>query len=114
MKLLDSTSIIDDTLKNFNMNFSGYQDNVKIIRKFDINAKSIISLRKNDFTDWVFALMLVYQKKAMSFDEFRRTLECLLEISVHFTAGDFNCDLGKVSSNELLDHINQGIYPNPK
>lgn len=51
MKLLDSTSIIDDKLKNFNMNFSGYQDNVKIIRKFDINAKSIISLRKNDFTD---------------------------------------------------------------
>ena len=51
MKLLDSTSIIDDTLKNFNMNFSGYQENEKIIRKFDTNAKSIISLRKNDFTD---------------------------------------------------------------
>ena len=50
----------------------------------------------------------------MSFDEFRRTLECLLESSVHFTAEDFNCDLGKVSSNELLDHMNQGIYPNPK
>ena len=51
MKLLDSTSIIDDTLKNFNMNFSGYQENEKIIRKFDTNAKSIISLIKNDFTD---------------------------------------------------------------
>ena len=51
VKLLDSTSIIDDTLKNFNMNFSGYQENEKIIRKFDTNAKSIISLRKNDFTD---------------------------------------------------------------
>ena len=51
MKLLDSTSIIDDSLKNFNMNFSGYQENEKIIRKFDTNAKSIISLRKNDFTD---------------------------------------------------------------
>ena len=79
MKLLDSTSIIDNTLKSFNMNFNGYQDNVNIIRKFDINTISIISLRKNDFTDWVFALMFVYQKKAMSFDEFRRTLECLLE-----------------------------------
>ena len=96
------------------MNFNGYQDNVNIIRKFDINTISIISLRKNDFTDWVFALMLVYQKKTMSFDEFRRTLECLLESSVHFTAGDFNCDLGKVSSNELLDHMSQRIYPNPK
>ena len=56
------------------MNFNGYQDNVNIIRKVDINIISIISLRKNDFTDWVFALIVIYQKKGMSFDEFRRTL----------------------------------------
>ena len=55
IKPSDSTFIIDDTLKDFNLNFKirfdnqflnlahGCKDDIVIIRKFDINNISIIS-----------------------------------------------------------------------
>ena len=60
MKPLDSTFIIDDTLKDFNMKFHnnydkflslayGCQDGIAITRKFDVNGISIISFRKDIF-----------------------------------------------------------------
>lgn len=102
MKLSDSASRIDDLLKAFNMNFNnnddkflnlpyGCQDDIAIIKKFDINGISIINLRKDNFTERVFTLMLVYRKTAMWLDEFYWTLEYLLAAnSVDVIAGDFN------------------------
>ena len=57
LKPSDSISIIDCTLKDFNTNFNknddkflsftyGWQDDIAIIRKFDINGIFIISFRK--------------------------------------------------------------------
>ena len=95
MKPSDSASRIDDLLKAFNMNFNnnddkflnlpyGFQDDIAIII-------SIINLRKDNFTERVFTLMLVYRKKAMWLDEFDWTLEYLLTAnSVDVIAGDFN------------------------
>ena len=95
MKLSDSASRIDDLLKAFNMNFNnnddkflnlpyGCQDDIAIII-------SIINLRKDNFTERVFTLMLVYRKTAMWLDEFYWTLEYLLAAnSVDVIAGDFN------------------------
>ena len=95
MKPSDSASRIDDLLKAFNMNFNnnddkflnlpyGCQDDIAIII-------SIINLRKDNFTERVFTLMLVYRKKAMWLDEFDWTLEYLLTAnSVDVIAGDFN------------------------
>ena len=95
MKPSDSASRIDDLLKAFNMNFNnnddkflnlpyGCQDDIAIII-------SIINLRKDNFTERVFTLMLVYRKKAMCLEEFDWTLEYLLTAnSVDVIAGDFN------------------------
>ena len=49
--------------------------------------------------------MLVYQKKAMSLDEFSIMLEYLHAVnSADIIAGDFTYDLSKASSNKLLQH----------
>ena len=69
MKPSDSTSMMDHTPKNFNMNFNNNndkllslayecQDDIAIIRKFYSNVISIISLRKYNSTDRVLTLML--------------------------------------------------------
>lgn len=65
MKSSDSTSIISDILKYFNMDFNnnddkflglayGCQNGIVIIRKFKISGIFIINLRKDNFTDKVF------------------------------------------------------------
>ena len=62
-----------------------------IFRKSGISGISIISLKKDHFTDWVFTLMLIHRKKALSLNEFSRMLEYLLEAnSVEVIAGYFN------------------------
>ena len=74
IKPSDFTSIIDDTLKDFNMSFNnnyekslnllyGCQDDAVIIRKFDIDGITIISLKKVHFTNRVFTLILVCFEK---------------------------------------------------
>ena len=84
----------------------GCQGDIVIIRKFDINGMSIISLRKDNFTDRVFTLMLAYSKKDVSLDEFSRVLEYLLVAnSVEVIAGGFNYDLSKVSLKRFLDYM---------
>ena len=75
----------------------GCQDNIAIIRKFDINGISITNLRKDRA-----CYDSVYRKQVMSLDEFCRVLEYFLVInSVDIIAGEFNYDL----SNKLLDHM---------
>ena len=84
----------------------GCQGDIAIIRKFDINSMPIISLRKDNFTDRVFTLMLAYSKKDVSLDEFSRVLEYLLVAnSVEVIAGGFNYDLSKVSLKRFLDYM---------
>ena len=62
-----------------------------IFRKSGISGISIISLKKDHSTDWVFTLMLIHRKKALSLNKFSRMLEYLLEAnSVEVIAGDFN------------------------
>ena len=79
----------------------GCQDNIAIIRKFDINGISITNLRKDRA-----CYDSVYWKQVMSLDEFCRVLEYLLVAnSVDVIAGEFNYDLSKVLSNKLLDHM---------
>ena len=74
IKPSDFTSIIDDTLKDSNMSFNnsyekslnllyGCQDDAVIIRKFDIDGITIISLKKVHFTNRVFTLILVCLEK---------------------------------------------------
>ena len=71
----DSTSIVDEILNDLNMNFNNNdeeflslaywcQDNAAVIRKFDGNNTSIISLEKA-----CFHINVVYQKQATSLDE---------------------------------------------
>ena len=112
----DSNSIIGDTLRCFNKNFNssnykflsvnyGCQDDIAIIRKFCINGVYIIILRNYNFIDRVFILMLAYQDKSMSLDEFNRMLESLLDASsVDIIVRDLSCDLSKLALNKLLDH----------
>lgn len=79
----------------------GCQDNIAIIRKFDINGISITNLRKDRV-----CYDSVYRKQVMSLDEFCRVLEYFLVVnSVDVIAGEFNYDLSKVLSNKLLDHM---------
>lgn len=68
IKPSDSTFIIDGTLKDFKMNYHKNED--KLLRlaygcqgNDAINGTSIISLKKDNFTDCIFILMLVYQKR---------------------------------------------------
>lgn len=74
IKPSDFTSIIDDTLKDFNMSFNnsyekssnllyGCQNDAVIIRNFDIDGITIISLKKVHFTNCVFTLILVCLEK---------------------------------------------------
>lgn len=109
MKPSDSISIVDDTLKNFYMNFNnnndkflswayGSQDGIAIIKKFDINVMSIISLKKDNFTDCIFILMLVYQKRQC---HKMKLVKCwvfilLVANSVDVIVGYFKYDLWKV------------------
>lgn len=71
MKSLESASIIYDTRKNLTLDYinnddkflsltNGCQGEIAIIKKFDINDISIISLTKDNFQERVFKLMLVY------------------------------------------------------
>lgn len=65
----------------------GCQDDIAVIRKFDINGLFIISFRKDNFTARFFTLMLIF---VVSLEEFPE---------------DFNYDLSKVLSDKLLDHM---------
>lgn len=60
--------------KSYNMTFNNngdkflsltyaWQDEIFFIQKLGINGTSIISLRKDNFSDLVFTLMLVYSEK---------------------------------------------------
>ena len=71
MKPLDSGSIIDETQKDFDLNFDNKdnkflslvyrcQGDIAFIKELNIDCLSIISLRKDSFIDRVFTLMLVY------------------------------------------------------
>lgn len=85
---------------------NGCQGEIAIIKKFDINDISIISLTKDNFQERVFKLMLVYWKQAMPLGEFCKTLANLLATySEDHVAEDFKCDLSQALSNKLLDHI---------
>ena len=108
---------------NFSAWLMGVMMLLSLSKKLDINGMSIISLIKYNFKDRVFTLMLVYQKKAMSLDEFSRMLKYLHAAnSVYVHKGDFNYDLLKVSTNKLLNHMigytklhmSQGKYLDPK
>ena len=66
----------------------------------------LLSLSKKLDINRVFILMLVYQKKAISLDEFSRMLEYLhVANSVYIVAEDFKYNLSKVSPNKLLNHM---------
>ena len=71
MKSSESTSIIYDTRKNLTLDCinnddkflsltNGCQGEIAIMKKFDINDISIISLTKDNFQERVFKLVLVY------------------------------------------------------
>lgn len=89
---------------------NGCQDQIAIIRNFDVNGISIISLRKENFAETVFTLMLVCGNQGMSFDDFCRLIKYLLPTtSSYVIAGDFNYDLLKIFSSKLLDHMRRYI-----
>ena len=79
----------------------GSQDGTAIIKKFDINVISIISLIN------VFILMLVYQKRQCHKMNLVKCWVFILLVanSVDVIVGYFKYDLWKVSSNKLLDHM---------
>ena len=80
------------------------EDDIAIIRKFNVNGITIISLGKYHFSARVFTL-LVYQKQAISVDKFCNLLEYLLVAnSVDVIAGEFNYHLSKVLSNKLVKY----------
>ena len=116
MKPSGSTSIIYDMLKDYNMNFNNngkslclayeHQDDIAVIRKFGINGISMISFRKDNFTERIFTLMIVHWKKAMSLMEFYWMRQCLLVANSEYVIrGDFNYHLSKVSSNQLPEDM---------
>ena len=133
MKPLDSGSIIDETWKDFDLNFDNKdnkflslvyrcQGDIAFIKKLNIDCPSIISLRRDSFLDRVFTLMLVYWKKAISLDELRILKYLVAENVVDVIVGDFNYGLSKVLWNKLQGHtivytqlsMNQHIYLNSK
>ena len=67
------------------------------------NGISILSLRKDAFSDKAIAMMLLYW---VSLEHFCEILEYLLvSNSVDVIVGNFNYDLSKVSTNKILDHL---------
>ena len=67
------------------------------------NGISILSLRKDAFSDKAIAMMLLYW---VSLEHVCEILEYLLvSNSVDVIVGNFNYDLSKVSRNKILDHL---------
>lgn len=109
MKPSGSTSRRDKELKDFNMNFgnsedkfldldNGCENHIVIIRKFDINRISMISLRTR------FRIIFISQKTGHVIKQIFQNAN-----SVEDIAGYFNYDLQTVSSDQLLDHMI--VYP---
>ena len=55
------------------------QDDIDVIRKFDINGISITSLKNDNFIERVLRLVIVYRKQVMSLDKFCGMQQYLLQ-----------------------------------
>ena len=94
-----------DLYKNFNNNDDRFlslhyrcQNDIVITRKFFINIITLISLRKDYFTDLVSTLLLGYPKKAISLDYFGTywNVEILTRRKLYrLTLGPSNCNILK-------------------
>ena len=117
IKPWDSTCLINEVFKNYNMNYSnnenkflrlayGFWDNVFVLRDFSSNGISILSLRIDAFSDKTITLMLLYWAHSVSLEQFCEILEYLLISNlVAVIVGNLNFDLSKVSTNKILDHL---------
>ena len=102
IKSSDSTCKILETLNFFNVDFNNNENkfsslahrcrnDAALLNKFDENGISSLGLKKRDFGETVFTLMLVYRKQSTHMQEVFQMLQYLRATdSIDIITGDFN------------------------